>query len=175
MVFANPGAETALHDTYYAVAHFHYALSLGAVFVFFAAWYTWFGKVIGYAYAEIWGQLHFWTTLAGAALIFFPQHFLVLSGAPRRSFDDPDAFADWNRVSVYGYTLTLVGTAFFLIGLIDAFLRRQPNVNNQWGRSNWFKTPMLWVIVLIFLFTLGGVSSAFTIADPTVGGAARTA
>ena len=89
VVLANAGADRALHDTYYVVAHFHYVLSLGAVFTIFAGWYYWFPKMFGYMYSEFLGKLHFWVMFVGVNLIFFPQHFLAracraLHRLPRR-------------------------------------------------------------------------------------------
>jgi cytochrome c oxidase subunit I len=133
VVLANAGVDTALHDTYYVVAHFHYVLSLGAVFAIFAGWYYWFAKMTGYEYSEFWGQLHFWVTFVGVNVIFFPQHFLGLAGMPRRYIDYPDAYAGWNLWSTYGYFITIVGTLFFLIGLADAFIRRRKAADNPWG------------------------------------------
>jgi cytochrome c oxidase subunit 1 len=99
VMLANAGVDRALHDTYYVVAHFHYVLSLGAVFSIFAGWYYWFPKISGKMYSEFWGRLHFWLTFIGANILFFPQHFLGAAGMPRRYVDYPDGYAFWNQVS----------------------------------------------------------------------------
>jgi cytochrome c oxidase subunit 1 len=115
VVLANSGMDIALHDTYYVIAHFHYVLSLGAVFAIFAGWYYWIGKMCGRQYPEWAGQIHFWTTFIGVNLTFFPQHFLGLQGMPRRIPDYPDAFAAWNHISSLGSYISAISAVWFVL------------------------------------------------------------
>ena len=143
VVLANAGVDTALHDTYYVVAHFHYVLSLGAVFAIFAGWYYWFGKMSGYQYSEWMGKLHFWLTFIGVNLIFFPQHFLGLAGMPRRYADYPEAFAGWNYISSIGSYISLIGVGVFLINLMYSFIKKPITKNNPWGEG---ATTLEWTL-----------------------------
>jgi len=133
VMLANAGIDRALHDTYYVVAHFHYVLSLGAVFSIFAGWYYWFPKMTGYMYNETLGKLHFWLTFIGANILFFPQHFLGLAGMPRRYVDYPDAFAFWNGVSSTGAYIVAAGTLVFIVGTLAAFAAKRKAADNPWG------------------------------------------
>jgi cytochrome c oxidase subunit 1 len=133
VMLANAGIDRALHDTYYVVAHFHYVLSLGAVFAIFAGWYYWFPKMSGYMYNETLGKLHFWLTFIGANVLFFPQHFLGLAGMPRRYVDYPDAFAFWNGVSSTGAYIVGAGTLVFIVGVLAAFAAKRKAADNPWG------------------------------------------
>jgi cytochrome c oxidase subunit 1 len=144
VMLANAGVDRLLQDTYYVVAHFHYVLSLGAVFAIFAGWYYWFPKMTGYMYNEALGKLHFWLTFIGANVLFFPQHFLGLAGMPRRTADYPDAFAFWNHVSSVGSYITAAGTLVFVFGMLYAyFIARERAPANPWGAG---ATTLEWTL-----------------------------
>jgi cytochrome c oxidase subunit 1 len=132
IILSNSGVDIALHDTYYVVAHFHYVLSMGAVFALFAAWYYWIGKITGNNYPEILGKIHYWTTFVGVNITFFPMHFLGLAGMPRRIPDYPDAFSGWNAVASYGSYITLISTAFFFYVVYVTFVN-----NDRCSPSPW--------------------------------------
>ena len=136
VMLANAGVDRSFHNTYYVVAHFHYVLSLGAVFAIFAGWYYWFPKMTGYEYSEFFGKLHFWLTFIGANVLFFPQHFLGLAGMPRHYADYPEAFHYWNKVSSYGSYITVTATLIFFVGMFYSyFIRREKTVDNPWGEA----------------------------------------
>ena len=143
VVLANAGIDYSLHDTYYVVAHFHYVLSLGAVFAIFAGFYYWFEKMFGVKYNEFLGCMHFWIMFVGVNLVFFPQHFLGLQGMPRRIVDYPDGFEFWNQVSSVGYLITIAGVLVFLVMLAEAAIRRRPGVDNPWGEG---ATTLEWTL-----------------------------
>ncbi|MFZ3008288.1 MAG: cytochrome c oxidase subunit I [Phenylobacterium sp.] len=143
VVLANAGVDYSLHDTYYVVAHFHYVLSLGAVFGIFAGFYYWFEKIWGVKYREWLGATHFWITFIGVNLIFFPQHFLGLQGMPRRYVDYPEAFTLWNQVSSIGYAVTAFGVLVFLVLLAEAAISRRKGEANPWGEG---ATTLEWTL-----------------------------
>ena len=143
VVLANAGVDQSLHDTYYVVAHFHYVLSLGAVFSIFAGFYYWFEKIFGVKYNEFLAVTQFWLFFIGANVVFFPQHFLGLNGMPRRYVDYADGNAFWNMISSMGYLVILLGLVVFFALLIEAALRRRPAQANPWGEG---ATTLEWTL-----------------------------
>jgi len=135
VVLSSSGTDIALHDTYYVVAHFHYVLSLGAVFSIFAGIYYWIGKMSGRQYPEWAGKLHFWVTFFGVNLTFFPQYFLGLAGMPRRYIDYPDAFTGWNYVSSIGAFIWISASLFFILVIVYTIKAGRPVGDNYWGED----------------------------------------
>ncbi len=133
VVLANAGVDTVLHDTYYVVGHFHYVLSLGAVFAVFAGFYYWIGKMSGRQYSEWMGKVHFWLMFIGVNLTFFPMHFLGLQGMPRRVPDYPDAFTGWNMVATIGAWVSAIAVIWFIFTMARTFLVGQRCPENPWG------------------------------------------
>jgi len=133
VILSNSGLDIALHDTYYVVGHFHYVLSMGAVFGMFAGFYYWIGKITGLQYPETLGQIHFWTFFLGVNITFFPMHFLGLAGMPRRIPDYPDAFADWNAIASYGSYLSIISSLFFFYVVYKTLTGNDVCPENPWA------------------------------------------
>src|SRR5258708_946716 len=143
VVLANGGVDNYMHDTYYVVAHFHYVLSLGAVFAIFGGFYYWFPKMSGKMYNETLGRLHFILMFIGVNLVFFPQHFLGLDGMPRRIPDYTPAFAYWNKISSIGYMVTIAGVAIFFVNLFWSLAAGKKAPDNPWGEG---ATTLEWTL-----------------------------
>ena len=143
VVLANGGVDNYMHDTYYVVAHFHYVLSLGAVFGLFAGFYYWFPKMSGRMYSELLGQLHFWVFFLGVNILFFPMHFLGLDGMPRRYPDYPDAYAAWNALASQGYLIMAAGMAIFFVNIIWSLIAGKKAPGNPWGEG---ATTLEWTL-----------------------------
>ncbi|WP_225030310.1 cytochrome c oxidase subunit I [Xinfangfangia pollutisoli] len=134
IVLSQAPIDRVYHDTYYVVAHFHYVMSLGAVFGIFAGIYYWIGKMSGRQYPEFLGKIHFWLMFIGANLTFFPQHFLGRQGMPRRYIDYPEQFAYWNHLSSIGAFISFASFLLF-IGIVfyTLFAGRRVTEKNYWN------------------------------------------
>jgi cytochrome c oxidase subunit 1 len=134
IVLSQAGVDRAYHDTYYVVAHFHYVMSLGAVFGIFAGIYFYLPKMSGRMIPEWAGKLHFWAMFIGANVTFFPQHFLGRNGMPRRYIDYNEAFALWNYVSSIGAFISFGSFVFFIVILFKTLLSpKNATEPNPWG------------------------------------------
>ena len=140
VVLSQAALDIALHDTYYVVAHFHYVLSMGAVFALFAGLYYWSGKIVGSkapGYNEVLGHIHFWVLFIGVNLTFFPMHFLGLAGMPRRIPDYPDAYAGWNQIATFGSMISV----FSVIVLLFVISSMTDTNNSNLSALTWEVKP----------------------------------
>jgi cytochrome c oxidase subunit 1 len=152
VILANAGVDIAFHDTYYVVGHFHYVLSMGAVFSIFSAFYFWVEKILGIRYSEIIGQIHFWLFFIGVNLTFFPMHFLGLAGMPRRISDYPDAFLGWNDVASFGSTISVISVLVFFYLLLKLTLNEslfkialiESHILNNFTYASFKDAPIAW-------------------------------
>ncbi len=132
VVLANASLDIAFHDTYYVVAHFHYVLSMGAVFAMFSGWYFWIPKILGLNYNLTLSKIQFWILFIGVNLTFFPQHFLGLQGMPRRIGDYPDAFAGWNLISSFGSIVSVIAAWLFIYIVYAQLINNRVSNRNPW-------------------------------------------
>src|SRR3954454_4496160 len=143
VVLANAGVDTVFQDTYYVVAHFHYVLSLGAVFSLFAGFYYWFPKMSGRMYNEMLGQLHFWIFFIGVNILFFPMHFLGMDGMQRRVPDYADAFGGWNLIASIGYFIMAASMVLFFVNVLWSMFAGRRAPANPWGEG---ATTLEWTL-----------------------------
>lgn len=154
VILSNAALDLAFHDTYYVVAHFHYVLSMGAIFGLFCGFYYWFPKITGKSYSEMWGLTHFWLLFLGANLTFGPMHFLGMAGMPRRILDYPDTFLFYNSfaslgsfvsfLSIFTFVLALFSGSYYLLSTItSSSLDETVQVNRYHHLHNFNTTPIL--------------------------------
>ena len=150
-MLANAGVDMMLHDTYYVVAHFHYVLSMGAVFGIFSGLYFWLSLISGLTYLEQRGQVHFWVLFIGVNLTFLPMHMLGLGGMPRRMFDYANCFSGWNRVCSFGAMVSFMSVLLLSTGIVQ---------NKTCVHTN--QTPMVCATTLEWLLPYTPASHAFS-------------
>jgi len=148
IMLSNGALDIAFHDTYYVVAHFHYVLSMGAVFAMFAGFYYWIGKMSGFQYPENLGIVHFWCTFAGVNITFFPLHFLGLAGMPRRIPDYPDAYIGWNYIASFGSYISVFSVVIFFIVIYETLTNMDKCPVNPWvfDENNDFVYTLEWLV-----------------------------
>jgi len=140
VILANSSIDIVLHDTYYVVAHFHYVLSIGAVFAIIAGITHWFPLIFNLAINPLWLKIHFYSIFIGVNLTFFPQHFLGLNGIPRRYSDYPNGFSSWNIISSYGSYLSILRIIFFVYIMWESVIinRQITNIQSPSSFNEWF-------------------------------------
>jgi cytochrome c oxidase subunit I len=162
IILAQACLDISLHDTYFVVAHFHYVLSMGAVFGIFAGFYHWFPQIFGIQFSELYGQIHFWTFFIGVNVTFFPMHFLGWSAMPRRYSDYPEVYAGWNWIASTGSMISFISLLWFYFLVWHAFWHSEPTVSNSNTKLTYLQKQYNGKIVSFFLFFYKLFKTSFT-------------
>jgi cytochrome c oxidase subunit 1 len=136
IILSNSSLDVSLHDTYYVVAHFHYVLSIGAVFAIIAGLMHWLPLMYGVFFDPKLSKVQFYSMFIGVNITFFPQHFLGLNGIPRRYSDYPDSFSGWNLISSVGSYVSTVSIFLFLWILWDGLTSDRLSVSSFFTSSD---------------------------------------
>nr|YP_008474870.1 cytochrome c oxidase subunit 1 [Meyerozyma guilliermondii]AGS44075.1 cytochrome c oxidase subunit 1 [Meyerozyma guilliermondii] len=128
VMLSNASIDVAFHDTYYVVGHFHYVLSMGALFSLIGGYYYWGPAMFGLKYNRIWGEIHFWLLFISVNIIFLPMHFLGLNGMPRRIPQYPDAFIGWNLIASVGSAISVISV---IVGLKSVLVQLENGENEE--------------------------------------------
>lgn len=169
IILSNAGLDIAFHDTMYVTGHFHYVLSMGAVFGIFSGWYFWIEKIVGLQYNSYLGNIHFYTFFLGVNLTFMPLHFLGLAGMPRRIADYPEFYRGWNLISSFGSYISLVATGIFIYTVYIMLVYGSKSQRNPYKNLFITYSRFIYLVLIKKFFLLTDIAYSFQLGfqDPS--------